>query len=504
MKMRYILVLDQSTSGSKAMLINEMGRIICKKSIEHKQYYPKPGWVEHDPLEIYENCMKLLVNITKETGLQEDIDVLAVTNQRETVLIWDKETGQPIYNAIVWQCRRTADICDKLKAEGLEASIQEKTGLQLDPYFSATKIKWILENVDGAKQKAKEGKLCIGTMDSWIIWKLTGGKVHATDYTNASRTLLFNIHTLKWDEELLKIFGVTNEMLPEVKSSNEIFGYTSKEELFERSIPISGVIGDSQGALFGQQCTRPGMAKATYGTGSSVMMHVGPKLISSQKGLVSAIAWGIDNKVEYALEGIVHCSGDALKWVKDNLELFNTFDEAEKMIAELKDNEGVYMVPAFVGLGVPYWNPYARAAVVGMSRGTSKAHFVRAAMEAIAYQINDAISVMVEESGIALKELKADGGPTRNEFLMQFQASLLQTPVNVSKVAELSAMGAVYLAGLGVGIWKSIDEIQKVIETGKVYKPCMSQELRKKYLSGWKKAVNQVLSNCNNQTHFTL
>lgn len=494
MSEKFVLALDQSTSGSKAAIVNHKGQIkyLCAK--EHSQYYPKPGWVEHDPLEIYENCKSLLVDAVKQAGLApDDISVLAITNQRETVILWDRETGQPVYNAIVWQCRRTADLCEQLKARGLEEVIKEKTGLQLDPYFSASKIKWILDNVPGVKEKAATGEICIGTIDSWLIWKLTNKAVHATDYTNASRTLLFNIQTLEWDQELLEIFDVKKSMLPVVKSSNAIFGQTAKGELFDKSLPISGVIGDSQGALFGQQCTTPGMAKATYGTGSSIMMHTGEQLIRSEQGLVSAIAWGIDGLVEYALEGIVHSSGDAVKWVKENLGLFNTFDEAEAMIASLTDNQGVYMVPAFVGLGVPYWDPYARAAVVGMSRGTGKAHFIRAAVEAIAYQISDAISVMVEESGITLQELKADGGATRNEFLMQFQADILQTRVNVAKIAELSMMGSVYLAGLGIGMWHDVQEIKDVIEPGTIYEPNMNDELRLKNVSGWHKAVDSVL-----------
>lgn len=489
-----ILALDQSTTGSKAAVVNHAGQVVAICTKEHKQYYPQPGWVEHDPLEIYENCKELLKQVVEQAKLTpSDLCVLAITNQRETIMMWERETGQPVYNAIVWQCRRTAKICDELKAQGLEDTIKDKTGLQLDPYFSATKAAWIFRNVPGVKEKAASGKICIGTIDSWLIWKLTQGAVHATDYTNASRTLLFNIHTLKWDPELLDIFGVKSNLLPEVKSSNAIFGKTAPGELFDISIPISGVIGDSQGALFGQQCIKPGMVKATYGTGSSVMMYTGKKLVRSEHGLVSAVAWGIDDDVEYAVEGIIHSSGDTVKWVKDNLGLFESFTEAEAMINSLTDNEGVYLVPAFVGLGVPHWDPYARAAILGMSRSTGKAHVIRAAVESIAYQINDAISVMVEESGLPLQELKADGGATSNKFLMQFQADVLRTKVNVAKIAELSMMGAVYLAGLGVGIWSSTQDIKEVIELGTVYGPSMDDEIRVSNIAGWHKAVERVL-----------
>ena len=499
MSNQFILALDQSTSGSKAAVVNNQGQIISLCTKEHRQSYPKPGWVEHDPLEIYQNCKELLIEVVAKAGLQpSDLTVLAITNQRETIVLWDRETGQPVYNAIVWQCRRTADLCEQLKLDGMEEMIQARTGLQLDPYFSATKIKWILDNVSGVKEKAHAKQLCIGTIDSWLIWKFTKGAVHATDYTNASRTLLYNSQTLQWDLELLELFQVEPGMLPEVKSSNEIFGYTAKGELFaDVSLPIAGVIGDSQGALFGQQCIKPGMVKATYGTGTSVLMHTGQQLVRSEKGLVSAIAWGINGQVDYAVEGIIHCSGDAVKWVKDNLGLFDSFAEAEALINSLPSNEGVYLVPAFVGLGIPYWQPNVRAAILGMSRGASKAHIIRAAVEAIAYQINDAINVMVEESGIALQELKADGGATSNQFLMQFQADLLQRPVNVAKIAELSMMGSVYLAGLAVEIWPDLQAITDIIEFGRVYQPQMDQETRQKNMVGWQQAVASVLKGVN-------
>lgn len=491
----YILAVDQSTSGTKAVVVNRNGEILARSTKEHKQYYPRTGWVEHDPLEIYENVKWVLQDVINRGGfMPSDIDVLAITNQRETVVVWDKNTGLPIYNAIVWQCRRTAELCDEIKSKGLESVIKDKTGLMINPYFSATKVKWILDNVKGAREKAAKGELLFGNIDSWLIWKLTGGKVHATDYTNASRTLLFNIKTLKWDNELLNIFKIPENMLPEVRSSNEIFGSTEAGELFPVSIPISGVIGDSQGALFGQQCFEHGMAKATYGTGSSVLMYVGDKIIESKNGLVTTVAWGLDGKVEYALEGIIHCSGDTLKWVKDNLGLFHNFSEVEAMINSLKDNEGVYLVPAFTGLGVPYWDAYARAAIVGMTRRSNKNHIVRAAVESIAYQIRDAVEVIQAESGISLKELRVDGGATINKFLMQFQADILNARVVKSIVPELSIMGCAYIAGLGVGIWKSRDEIKSLRQDSEIYVPLMDEQLRERCYKGWKAAVRRVLN----------
>lgn len=491
---RYIIGVDQSTSGTKAVMVDSNGDILAKSQKEHRQYYPEPGWVEHDPAEIYENVKLVLKDVVdKGNFITTDIEALAITNQRETVVVWDKNTGLPVYNAIVWQCRRTAELCDELKTRGLDNTIKNKTGLMMDSYFSATKVKWILDNADGAREKAEKGELLLGNIDTWLIWKLTGGRVHATDYTNASRTLLFNIKTLEWDKELLNIFGIPESMLPQVRSSNDMFGYTDPSQTFGVSIPISGVIGDSQGALFGQQCFEMGMAKATYGTGSSVLMNTGYKLIESRNGLVTAIAWGIDGKVDYALEGIINSSGDTLKWVKENLGIFNNFSEVEPMINSLSSNEGVYLVPAFTGLGIPYWDAYARAAIVGMTRGCNKNHLVRAAVESIAYQIKDAVDSIQCESGINLKELRVDGGATENKFLMQFTADMLESNVVKSAVSELSVMGAVYLAGLGTGIWKSKDEIMKLRKNGETYVPAIDDNLRKKYYSGWKTAVKRVL-----------
>lgn len=494
MKKGFILALDQSTSGTKTMIVDKNGDIIAKASLEHRQYYPRPGWVEHDPVEIYENAKKLLVDVLVKAEIKpEHINALAITNQRETIVLWDKNTGLPVYNAIVWQCRRTTNICENLKNEGLEKTVNEKTGLLLDPYFSATKIKWILDNVEGVREKAESGKILIGTIDSWLIWKLTGGVVHATDYTNASRTLLFNIRTLCWDKELIKLFGIYEGMLPEIKYSDDIFGFTAESELSGTKLPITGVIGDSQGALFGQNCFEAGMVKATYGTGSSIMMNIGRDYKEVGNGLVTSVAWGMNGKVEYAIEGIVHCSGDALKWVKDNLGLFQSFEEARNMVDSLDSNEGVYLIPAFVGLGIPYWDSNARAAVVGMSRGSRKEHIVRAAIESTAYQIKDAIDTITLEAGIQPREVRVDGGPTRDAFLMQFQADMLDIQVAGAEIAELSSMGSVYLAGLAVGLWGSKEEIKSLRKASNVYSPAMDSRTRDELYQGWKAAVKRVL-----------
>ncbi|WP_307847671.1 glycerol kinase GlpK [Metabacillus bambusae] len=489
----YILAIDQSTSGTKALLVDSNGTITHKKSASHKQYYPQPGWVEHDPIEIYENVKFLINGIVESAAISTiELKVLAITNQRETIVVWDKETGLPVHNAIVWQCRRTSDMCKQLKEYGYESKIKSKTGLTLDPYFSASKVKWIMDNIDGVKERAGDGKLLLGTIDSWLIWKLTGGKVHATDYTNASRTLLFNIHSLEWDHELLELFTIPKSMLPEVKDSNDIFGETEDKEILLSKLPISGVIGDSQGALFGQKCFEKGMAKATYGTGTSVLMHTG-EMVRAENGLVTSIAWGINGEVSYALEGIIHSTGDTIKWLIEELELITDLSEVETFVRSLSDNQGVYFIPAFVGLGAPYWNSYARAAIMGMSRNTGKAHIVRAAVESIAYQVKDAIELMETESSINIKELKVDGGATANSFLMQFQADMLGANVIASNVSELSSMGSVYLAGLGIGIWNSLDEIRKLNLENELFEPMIAIDLRNEWYQGWKRTVNSVL-----------
>ncbi len=495
---KFILAIDQSTSGTKALVVDRNGSVLAKSSADHKQWYPVPGWVEHDPLEIYEKVKQTANEALRQAGIAPGrLAALTITNQRETALIWDSATGEPLHNAIVWQCQRTADVCEALKSEGYGRTVHDKTGLMLDPYFSATKWGWILEQVPGAKLKLTEGKLLAGTIDSWLLWKLTGGKAHATDYTNASRTSLYDIHALQWDEELCRIFGVPRELLPEVKSSDDIFGYTEDPDLFHARVPISGIIGDSQAALFGQLCLEPGMAKATYGTGTSVLMNIGDRPAASGSGLVTAVAWGIGGKVSYALEAVIRISGDCIKWVRDNLGLFDSYEEMERLLVQAPDNEGVYLVPAFVGLGAPYWDPYARAAITGMNRGTGKAHIVRAALECIAYQVRDAVDLMRSETGIRLKELRADGGASGNATLMQFQADMLDTPVAKSEVAELSALGSVYIAGLGVGFWASIADILHHPRTYLRYEPAMESEKQERQYAGWKCAVASLRGGTN-------
>jgi glycerol kinase len=490
----YILALDQSTTSSKAMLFDNNCRMISSSSKKHKQYYPNPGWVEHDPAEIYENVKEILKEAVLIAEINPaEIKVLSITNQRETVIVWNRETGIPVYNAIVWQCRRTSGICAELKALGYEKMVMDKTGLVLDPYFSSTKIKWIFDNVEGVKEDAENGKLLVGTIDSWIIWNITGKKTFATDFTNASRTMLFNIRDLKWDKDLLGIFKIPENMLAEVKCSNEIFGNTAKGELFDDEVPVSGVIGDSQGALFGQNCFEPGMIKTTYGTGSSVMMFTG-KFFESRKGLVTSIAWGISGKVEYAVEGLLMCTGDTLNWLKNELKLIESFAEADDISERVIDTEGVYLVPAFVGLGIPYWDNDAKAAIIGISRKSTKENIVRAAIESTAYQIKDAIDLMSEETGIKPKELRADGGLTNSKVFMQFQADMLGVNVVKTEIENLSLMGSVYLAGLSSGIWKDFEEIKGLRVLDAVYEPQMIPCIRDKKYCGWKEAVKRVLT----------
>ncbi|MDQ0900887.1 glycerol kinase GlpK [Paenibacillus sp. V4I7] len=490
----YILAIDQSTSGTKALIVDRSGSIIARSTAEHKQSYPQPGWVEHDPLEIYNNVKRTAHLAMELAGIDADqLAGLTITNQRETAVVWDRTSGLPVYPAIVWQCQRTADRCAELKAANMEEIVRAKTGLVLDPYFSATKWGWILEHAEGAREKLEQGKLLAGTIDSWLLWKLTGDSVHATDFTNASRTSLFNIHTLEWDVELCEWFQVPSAILPEVKSSDEIFGYTKDPELFSAKIPISGIIGDSQAALFGNQCFDIGMAKATYGTGTSVLMNIGEKHDQLGNGLVTTIAWGMSGKITYALEAIIRTSGDTIKWVRDQLGLFSSFEEMEELIAQAPNNEGVYVVPAFVGLGAPYWDPYARAAIMGMSRGSGRSHIIRAALESIAYQVNDAVKLMQSESGIRLKELRADGGASDNTTLMQFQADVLERRVIKSEVAELSAMGSVYLGGLGVGFWLSLDEHKNPGQVYSIYESKMQENIRDQHIAGWNRAVTSVL-----------
>jgi glycerol kinase len=491
----YILVIDQSTSGTKALVMNRDGGIVSQYSSEHRQYYPHAGWVEHDPVEIYENVKAMARQALTLAGIEaKQLAALTITNQRETAVMWDRTTGLPVCPAIVWQCQRTAAMCEDMRREGLEGKIREKTGLLLDPYFSATKWRWMVEYVPAVREKLKEGHLLVGTIDSWLVWKLTGGKVHATDYTNASRTSLFNIHTLQWDSELCEIFQLQALKLPDVKSSDDLFGVTFDPDLFDAEVPISGVIGDSQAALFGNRCFRSGMAKATYGTGTSVLMNIGETAPVSGEGLVSTVAWGMGGRITYALEAVIRTSGDCIKFVRDNLGLFRSFEEMDELIQQVNDNEGVYLVPAFVGLGAPYWEPNARAAILGMNRGTTKAHVVRAALESIAYQVVEAVELMQTVSGIALHQLYTDGGASNNAILMQFQADLLNRTILKSDVAELSAMGSAYMGGLGVGLWSSLDEIVSLNGTYRTYLPVMDSAQREQLMTGWKQAVASVLA----------
>jgi len=493
----FILAVDQGTSATKAILYDyQNGRLAHRYDAAHRQYYPRPGWVEHDADEIFEKTLEAIRNVMEKNGVGwAQIEVIAVTNQRETAVVWDKTTGRPVYNAIVWQCNRGKDICEELAGKGYGEKIREKSGLVLSPYFSAAKIRWILDNVEGAREKADAGKLLFGTVDSWLIWKLTGGKVHATDYSNASRTQLFNIYDLCWDEELLEMFRTPKCMAPEIMSSNRIFGHTSEipDKGLAGGIPISGVMGDSHAALFGQNCFNKGMAKATYGTGSSVMMNIGSTPLKSEKGLVTSLAWGIDGQIDYVFEGNINCTGATIKWLVEDLELIDDDKSSGKIAASVEDNNGVYLVPAFVGLSAPYWESEAKAIITGITRGTKKAHIVRAAEESIGYQITDILILMSEESGINLKELRADGGPTRDSFLMQFQADILGVPVVINEIEELSAVGSAYMAGLAVGIWKSKDEILSLRKQCQEYKPKMDQETRDRLYSGWKEAVRRAI-----------
>ena len=493
MKKDLIIAIDQSTSGTKGLLVDSTGRIIKKHALKHKQIYPQPGWVEHDPIEIYENTKCILNDLIDDVYIStERIAALSITNQRETIVVWDKETGKPIHHAIVWQCRRSTEICRTLAEQGYEKDVLAKTGLQLDPYFSASKVTWILENVEGAKQKAREGKLLLGTMDSWLIWNLTAGKVHATDVTNASRTLLYNIYTNDWDDDLLAVFGIPREMLPEVKQSDARFGEISDADVPLLNVAIAGVIGDSQGALFAQKCVEKGMAKATFGTGTSIMVYT-KEPIKGKHGLVTSLAWGMDGEVHYALEGIINTSGDTIRWLKNELQLFTEFAEIEAAANSIVDNCGVYLIPAFVGLGAPYWSPDSRAAIFGMDRSTTKNHLIRAGLESIAYQVKDIIELVCSETDITIKELRVDGGATENKFLMQFLADMLDAKVIVSDTAELSAMGAVYLSGLSSGVWGSFEEIRQLDAEYHTYHPEMSRDTAENYYREWKRYVHLLV-----------
>jgi len=490
MESGYILGIDQSTSGTKVVLVDTQGTIVEKRSRQHEQFYPKPGWVEHDLDEIRQVVFDLISEVRAVS--MGEIMGISITNQRETIAFWDKETGKSLCKAMVWQCRRGTDICKKLSEEGNEVLVMEKTGLRLDPYFSASKIMWALENIDSIQEAKKNKTLCIGTIDSWLIFQLTQGKIFATDHTNASRTMLYNIFTNEWDESLLALFGVETWMLPDIKGSDEIFGITS-EEVIGIEIPIAGVIGDSQGALFGQQCFEEGKGKVTFGTGSSILLFIGNKRIQSQKGILTSVAWHINGETQYALEGIINSSGDTLRWMKDNLGLYEKEEDIEVMLNLAGDSEGVYVIPAFVGLGAPYWALEAKAAILGMTRKTNKNHLVRAGVESMAYQVADLLYLMVEESKTPLKELNADGGPSQNAFLVQFVSDLLQTSIHTSAYGELSVLGAVYLGGLGLNIWKDQESLKALRKGSMAYSPQIDGQQAQQLILGWQKAVNTLL-----------
>ncbi len=491
MARNYVLALDQGTTSSRAILFNRDGQPLGQLNQEFEQIYPQPGWVEHNPEDIWQSQITVARKLFEQTNISpSEVAAIGITNQRETTLVWDAETGEPVYNAIVWQCRRTADICDALKANGWESRIRERTGLVVDAYFSGTKVKWILDNVEGARQKAEQGRLRFGTVDTWLIWKLTEGKVHVTDYSNASRTMLFNIHTLDWDDEILQELGIPRSMLPKVMPSSHVYGHTSASVIGDE-IPIAGVAGDQQAALFGQTCFRPGDAKNTYGTGSFMLMNTGEKAVPSQNGLLTTIAWGLNGKVEYALEGSIFITGAAVQWLRDEMKFFDSAPESEALATSVPNSGGVYVVPAFAGLGAPYWDMYARGTIVGLTRGTGKAHITRATLESIAYQTRDVLDAMQSDSGIELKALKVDGGAVGNNFLMQFQADILNVPVSRPKVTETTALGAAYLAGLAVGFWKDQNELAEKWAEDKRFTPTMEEDAREELYRGWKRAVER-------------
>lgn len=492
MEKKYILALDQGTTSSRAILFDKSGNIVKTAQKEFTQIYPKAGWVEHDAMEIWGTQSGVAREVLETAGVNPlEVAAIGITNQRETTLVWDKNTGKPIYNAIVWQCRRTAGFCDELKARGLEGYVRENTGLVVDAYFSGTKVNWILENVEGAREKAEAGELIFGNMDTWLIWNLTRGKVHVTDYSNASRTMLYNIKELKWDEKILSEMNVPAKMLPEVKQSSEIYGYTDEATFGGARIPIAGIAGDQQAALFGQACFEPGMAKNTYGTGCFMLMNTGEKMIPSNNGLLTTIAWGVDGKVEYALEGSIFIAGASVQWLRDEMKLVSSAAESEEFASQVEDTNGVYVVPAFAGLGAPYWDMYARGTIVGLTRGANKNHLIRATLESIAYQTRDVLDAMQEDSGINLATLKVDGGATANNFLMQFQSEVLGTEVARPVVTETTALGAAYLAGLAVGFWSSKDEIKKNWAVDRLYTNTMPHTKREELYDGWKKAVSR-------------
>ncbi len=486
----YILAIDQGTTSSRAVLFNHKGEIVETAQQEFEQFFPKPGWVEHDANEIWTSVLACMAGVIRKSDISpSQIAGIGITNQRETTVVWDRNTGKPIHKAIVWQSRQTDDICKELKEQGHEDTFRKKTGLLVDAYFSGTKVKWILDNVEGAREKADNGDLMFGTIDTWLVYRLSGGEKHVTDYSNASRTLMYNIYDLEWDQELLDILTVPKSMLPEVRQSSEVYGNTVSYHFFGHEVPIAGMAGDQQAALFGQACFEKGMAKNTYGTGCFMLMNTGEEGIQSEHGLLTTLAWGVDGKVEYALEGSIFVAGSAIQWLRDGLKLVETAADTESYATSLESTDGVYMVPAFVGLGTPYWDTDARGAVFGLTRGTTKAHFIRATLESLAYQTKDVVDVMTKDSGIELKTLRVDGGVVSNNFLMQFQSDLLNVPVERPVILETTALGAAYLAGLAVGFWDSKEQIAQLLQIDQNFDPKMSPEQSEELYEGWQKAV---------------
>ncbi|MDK8190294.1 glycerol kinase GlpK [Paenibacillus sp. UMB7766-LJ446] len=490
---KYILALDQGTTSSRAILFNRSGEIVHIAQQEFPQYFPKPGWVEQNANEIWSSILAVMASCLAESGIKPvQIAGIGITNQRETVVVWDKETGRPIYNAVVWQSRQTAGICDELKAKGLGDLFHRKTGLLIDPYFSGTKVKWILDHVPGARERAEKGELLFGTIDSWLIWKLSGG-THVTDVSNASRTLMYNIYDLQWDDELLQILDIPRAMLPEVRGSSEVYAHTVDYHFFGHRIPIAGAAGDQQSALFGQGCYTKGSMKNTYGTGCFMLMNTGDQPVQSDHGLITTIAWGMNGKIEYALEGSIFVAGSAVQWLRDGLRMLRSSKDSEDYAARVPSTDGVYMVPAFVGLGSPYWDSEVKGAVFGLTRGTTKEHFIRATLEALAYQTKDVLAAMESDSGISVNALRVDGGAAANDFLMQFQSDILNIPVERPTVNETTALGAAYLAGLAVGYWNSADELMDHENTERVFHPVMAEEERSELYAGWQRAVKAAM-----------
>lgn len=490
---KFLIAIDQGTTSSRSIVFDKQGNMIQVAQKEFTQIFPKPGWVEHDPMEIWSTQLGVLTEAKLRAGVDaKDVAAIGITNQRETTVVWEKETGKPVYNAIVWQCRRTAEYCDTLKVKGFDKKIKEKTGLIVDAYFSGTKIRWILENVPGARSQAEKGELLFGNIDTWLVWNLTKGKVHVTDYSNASRTMLYNIHKLEWDEEILKELNIPRSMLPEVKPSSYVYGKTDTEYL-GGEVPIAGIAGDQQAALFGQCCFEAGTVKNTYGTGCFILMNTGTKAVESKNGLLTTIAWGADNKVEYALEGSVFVAGASIQWLRDGLRIVDSAPQSDIIAESVPDTGGVYVVPAFVGLGAPYWDQYARGTVVGLTRGTTREHFVRATLESLAYQSYDVIKAMEADAGVPIKAIRVDGGASNSNFLMQFQADVLNTDVVRPKIVESTALGAVYLAGLAVGFYADKTDIVKNVAVDKVFASSIQEEQRIKLIAGWEEAVKRSL-----------